>query len=164
MSNLFLKARRSYEPTTEEYGNVLHLQVRIYPPSSTLFINPHLLQRFYQALTSPSPPSGPPYGSSTNFASLRAGPGTAKPLHSSDAEGVPGVTTFRVSNKDRTFVDAVHFKGWTVRLADWLHLSNPDDPGRPIIAQVFKCWTSDEPWVVCMYWRADKYLFVLLQV
>ena len=103
-------------------------------------------QRLYQALTSPTPPSGPPYVSSTNFASLRAGPGTARPLHSSsDSEKLPAVTTFRVSSKDRTFVDEVTYRGWSVKLADWLHLSNPDDPSKPIIAQVFKCYVSDEP-------------------
>lgn len=108
---------------------------RVYTPS----------QRLYQALTSPTPPSGPPYVSSTTFASLRAGPGTARPLHSSDSEKLPAVTTFRVSSKDRTFVDEVTYRGWSVKLADWLHLSNPDDPSRPIIAQVFKCYVSDEP-------------------
>ncbi|KII86314.1 hypothetical protein PLICRDRAFT_56043 [Plicaturopsis crispa FD-325 SS-3] len=127
MIRLFEKARRWHEPCTEPYGRVL------------------LLQRLYQALTSLSPPPGPPYSSNTNFASLRAGPGTAKPLHTNDTEGVPGVTTFRVSNKDRTFVDEVVYKGWSIRLADWIHLSNPDDPSRPIIAQVFKVWTSDAP-------------------
>ena len=104
------------------------------------------LQRLYQALTSTSPPPGPPYVSSTNFASLRAGPGSARPLHTaSDSEKLPAVTTFRVSSKDRTFVDEVTYRGWTVKLADWLHLSNPDDPSKPIIAQVFKCYVSDEP-------------------
>lgn len=90
---------------------------------------------------------GPPYTSSTNFASLKAGPGTAKPVHGADSEGVPGVTTYRVIQKDRTFVDELHYKGWSVRLADWVHLSNPDDPSRPIIAQVFRCWVSEEPYV-----------------
>jgi hypothetical protein len=61
--------------------------------------------------------------------------------------GVAGVTAFRVSTKLRTFVDELHYKGWTIRLADWLHLSNPDDPSRPIIGQVFKCWQSDELYV-----------------
>ena len=100
----------------------------------------------YQALTSTNPPSGPPYTSQSNFASIRAGPGTARPLHATggDNDGQPGVTTFRVSTKDRKFVDEVEYKGWSVRLADWLHLANPDDPSRPIIAQVFKCWTSEE--------------------
>ncbi|KAF8627275.1 hypothetical protein AX17_006320 [Amanita inopinata Kibby_2008] len=127
MARLFEKARRWHEPMTEAYGRVL------------------LLQRLYQAITSSNPPPGPPYVSSTNFASLRAGPGTTKPVHGTDTEGVPGVTTYRVVTKDRTFVDELHYKGWSVRLADWLHLSNPDDPSRPIIAQVFRCWISDGP-------------------
>ncbi|KAH7925669.1 hypothetical protein BV22DRAFT_416009 [Leucogyrophana mollusca] len=145
MARLFEKARRWHEPRTEPYGRVL------------------LLQRLYQALTSPSPPSGPPYTSATNFASIRAGPGTARPLHSTDSEGVPGVTSFRVSTKDRTFVDEVNYKGWSIRLADWLHLSNPDDPSRPIIGQVFKCWVSEEPakkgqhgLTICWYYRPEQ--------
>ena len=59
-------------------------------------------------------------------------------------DSAPGVTTFRVSTRERTFVDEVVYKGWSIKLADWLHLSNPDDPSRPIIAQVFKCVVSDE--------------------
>ena len=101
-------------------------------------------QRLYQALTSPNPPQ-PPYASATKFAALPAGPGTAKPLHAS--EGDTGVTTYRVSLKDRQLIDEVNFKGWTVRVADWLHLSNPDDPSRPIVGQVFKCFLSQETWV-----------------
>ncbi|OBZ78727.1 Chromatin structure-remodeling complex subunit rsc1 [Grifola frondosa] len=145
MSQLFLKGRRWFEPGTEPYGNVL------------------VLQRLYHALTSSSPPPGPPYTSTTNFAYLRAGPGTAKPMHAADSEGVPGVTTFRVSTKDRTIVDEVQFKGWSVKLADWLHLSNPDDPSRPIVAQVFKCFISDEPSkkgqpgvTACWYYRPEQ--------
>lgn len=104
-------------------------------PAETYF------QRFYQALTSANPPT-PPYSSSTRFAALPAGPGNAK----SHAEGDSGtaVTTFRVSMKDKKIIDEVHYKGWTVRLADWLHLSNPDDASRPIIGQVFKCFVSEE--------------------
>ncbi|KAI0063253.1 hypothetical protein BV25DRAFT_1802548 [Artomyces pyxidatus] len=146
MAQLFEKARRWHEPGSDAYGHVL------------------LLQRLYQAITSANPPPGPPYASTTNFASLRAGPGTARPLHSSsDSEKMPGVTTFRVSTKDRTFVDEVWYKGWSVRLADWLHLSNPDDPSKPIVAQVFKCFVSDEPAkkgqpgvTVCWYYRPEQ--------
>ena len=54
---------------------------------------------------------------------------------------------FRVSLRDRKIVDEVHFKGWTVRLADWLHLRNADDPSRPIIGQVFKCYISEDGYV-----------------
>ncbi|KAI0651399.1 hypothetical protein C8Q79DRAFT_32964 [Trametes meyenii] len=142
MSQLFLKARRWYEVGTEPYGNVL------------------VLQRLYHALTSPSPPQ-PPYSSVTKFAALPAGPGTAKPLHGS--EDNTGVTTFRVSLKDRTIIDEINYKGWTVRLADWLHLSNPDDPSRPIVGQVFKCFLSSDaqkkgqPGVsVCWYYRPEQ--------
>ncbi|KAJ8088817.1 hypothetical protein PM082_014063 [Marasmius tenuissimus] len=125
MARLLEKARRWHEPCTEPYGNVL------------------LLQRLYQALTSADPPPGPPYSSTTHFASLKAGPGNVKPVHG-DGEGAAGVTSHRVLTRDKTFVDEVHYKGWSVKLADWLHLSNPDDPSRPIIAQVFRCWTSEE--------------------
>ncbi|KZT64027.1 hypothetical protein DAEQUDRAFT_733167 [Daedalea quercina L-15889] len=147
MSELFMMGRRSYEPGSEEYGRIC------------------VLQRFYHALTSSNPPSGPPYTSTTNFASVRAGPGTAKPLHTSaDTEGIIGVTTYRVSTKDREFVNEVHFKGWTVRLADWLHMSNPDDPSRPIVGQVFRCYVWDaasgkkgQPGVtVAWYYRPEQ--------
>ncbi|KAF9482362.1 hypothetical protein BDN70DRAFT_436154 [Pholiota conissans] len=127
-ARLFEKARRWHESGSEAYGRTLLLQVC----------------RLYQAITSPIPPTAP-YISSTNFASLRAGPGNVKPVHGSDGEGVPNVTTHRVLTRDRTFVDEVNYKGWKVKLADWVHLSNPDDPSKPIIGQVFRCWLSDEP-------------------
>ncbi|XP_006454962.1 hypothetical protein AGABI2DRAFT_148258 [Agaricus bisporus var. bisporus H97] len=127
VAKLFEKARRYYEICSEAYGHVL------------------LLQRLYQALTSPNPPSGPPYVSTQNFAALRAGPGAIKPVHGNDTDGVPNVTTHRVLTRERKFVDEVHYRGWTLKLADWVHLSNPDDPSRPIIAQVFRCWISEEP-------------------
>lgn len=147
-AKLFLKGRRYYDAGSDNYGRVL------------------LLQRFYQALTSNSPPSGPPYVSATGFASLRAGPGTARPLYSSSTDGdtgVAGVTTFRVSSKDRTFVDELQYKGWRVRLADWVHMANPDDPSRPIVGQVFRCYISDElatkgrPYLtVAWYYRPEQ--------
>lgn len=148
MSKLFLKGRRWYEPESEGYSNVL------------------LLHRLYQSLTSPDPPSGPPFKTTTHFAALPAAPGTARPLHSTDAEGVPGVTTFRVSSKERRFVDEVHYKGMIYKLADWVHLANCDDPGRPIIAQIFRCWISEEsarrgqPGItVCWYFRPEQVCF-----
>ncbi|THH06660.1 hypothetical protein EW145_g3937 [Phellinidium pouzarii] len=148
MMRLFEKGRRWYDIGGDPYGDVL------------------LLQRLYQALTSPTPPSGPPYASQTHFSSIRAGPGVARPVHGSsatDADLVSGVTTFRISSRDRHFVDEVNFKGWTIRLADWLHLANPDDPNRPIVAQVFKCWVSKEPSkkgrpgiTACWYYRPEQ--------
>jgi len=57
---------------------------------------------------------------------------------------VPNVTSHRVLTKDRAFVEELHFKGWKLRIADWVHLANPDEPSRPIIGQIFRCWLSDE--------------------
>ncbi|KAI0782167.1 hypothetical protein C8Q75DRAFT_886490 [Abortiporus biennis] len=146
MTRLFLKGRRFFEPTTEPYGNVI------------------TAQRLYQALTSPTPPAGPPFQTTTYFASLRAGPGTAKPIHASESsEGIPGVTSVKLSTKNRTLVDEVVYKGMRFRLGEWVHLMNPDDSKRPIVAQIFKCWVNEEPskkgqlWIsVCWYFRPEQ--------
>lgn len=61
---------------------------------------------------------------------------------------MPNVTTHRVLTRDRSFVDELNYKGWSIKLADWVHLSNPDDPSRPIIGQVFRCWVSEELYVL----------------
>ena len=51
----------------------------------------------------------------TNFASLSAGRVTTRPEHAPHGGEsdlcVAGATTFRVSNKHRTFVDVVNYKG-----------------------------------------------------
>ncbi|EPS92765.1 hypothetical protein FOMPIDRAFT_1056573, partial [Fomitopsis schrenkii] len=142
MSELFMMGRRHYEVGSEEYGHIL------------------VLQRLYHALASSNPPAGPPFTSPTNFAAIRAGPGTAKPLHSSaDTEGIVGVTTYRVSTKDREFVNEVHFKGWTLRLADWVHMANPDDPSRPIVGQIFRCYVWDAATTgvtIAWYYRPEQ--------
>jgi chromatin structure-remodeling complex subunit RSC1/2 len=58
-----------------------------------------------------------------------------------------------MSENNRQFVDELHYKGWSVKIADWLHLSNPDDPSRPIVAQVFKCWIAQGLYVWRFYIR-----------
>ena len=143
MHEFFLKGRRFYEAGSDAYGNVLLLQVS----DITIYfcLLPTVPKRFYQALTSSTPPSGPPYKTTTNWASLPAGPGTAKPLNAAEGETSRAVTTFRVSTKDRKFVEEVEYRGWKIRVADWLHLCNPDDPTKPIIGQVFKCYQLEEP-------------------
>ena len=40
------------------------------------------------------------------------------PARRPDSDTMPDVTAFRVSIKDRTFVDRVHYKERTIRLAD----------------------------------------------
>jgi chromatin structure-remodeling complex subunit RSC1/2 len=53
------------------------------------------------------------------------------------------ITHHAPPTRDRTFVEEVNYKGWKLRLGDWVHLSNPDDPSKPIVGQVFKCWKSE---------------------
>ena len=66
-----------------------------------------------------------------------------------DREGGGGVSNGTVithqapPTRDRTFVEEVNYKGWKLKIGDWVHLSNPDDPSKPIVGQVFKCWTSE---------------------
>ncbi|KAL1740744.1 hypothetical protein HDZ31DRAFT_22741, partial [Schizophyllum fasciatum] len=136
---LFMRGRRYYAIASEAYGRVL------------------LLQRLYQFLTSPDPIAGPHYASNTNFAALAAGPGRVRPLHSGAqsqtlvpsaavkaGSTMEGVTSPRVNDLNRSTVPEVHYKGWSLRLGDWVHMSNPDDPARPIVGQVYKCWVVQE--------------------
>ena len=61
-----------------------------------------------------------------------------------EGSGASTATTYRVPpTRDRTFVEEVNYKGWKVKSGDWVHLSNPDDPSKPIVGQVFKCWKSE---------------------
>jgi len=142
MHELFLKARRFHEAGSDAYGNVLLLQVSHI--TSCIRISPTVPKRFYQALTSSNPPSGPPYKTTTNWASLPAGPGPAEHMKAAKGETSRAVTTFRVSTKDRKFLEEVEYRGWKIRVGDWLHLCNPDDPSKPIVGQVFKCYQLEE--------------------
>lgn len=106
MTRLFERARRYHAAGSVLYGHVL------------------VLQRLYNALTAPYPMplpiNGVPGPNPTLFASLPAGPGTARPLHEitqdlkagvAEAEVGFGITTFRVGTKDRIFTDEARHKG-----------------------------------------------------
>lgn len=60
-----------------------------------------------------------------------------------DGSNATSTTHHVPPTRGRTFVEEVNYKGWKVKLGDWVHLSNPDDPSKPIVGQVFKCWTSE---------------------
>jgi chromatin structure-remodeling complex subunit RSC1/2 len=78
----------------------------------------------------------------------------ARPLHSQASESAHAVTTFRIPTKDRIFTDEMTYKGMTIRVGDWVHLMNPDEPSKPIIAQVFKTWIPDGDGLVLLKMRA----------
>jgi len=134
MHELFLKAHMFHDAGNDAYDNVLLLRVG------------YITSYIRISLTIPkallSSPCFPPYKTTTNWAPLPAGPGTAK---SAEGETSSAFTTFRVSTKDRKFVEEVEYRGWKIRVGDWLHLCNPDDPSKPIVGQVFKCYQLEEP-------------------
>ena len=66
-------------------------------------------------------------------------------MNATEGETSGAVTTFRVSTKDRKFVEEVEYRGWKIRVGDWLHLCNPDDPSKHVVGQVFKCYQLEEP-------------------
>ena len=160
MTRLFEKSRRFYPEQSEDYGKVL------------------TLQRLYHALTSPNPlllaPSTAPPPSASNFASIPAGPGRARPTFEGGSDGL-GVTTFRIPRLDRTFTEEARYKGVAYRVGqslhidrdaadvkgDYVHIANPDDPGRPIVAQVFKTFIANlgprgHRLTVCWYFRPEQ--------
>lgn len=128
MARIFEKARRFFVEGSKEYGDVLLLQVSL--PSSPLASletgsrrqarferRAHaaslcLSQRLYQTISSPNPISTTP---ATNFASLTAGPGVARPLKTGEtAMGDPLlVTSLRLNTKDRDFLAEAYYKGVT---------------------------------------------------
>lgn len=110
MVSVFETARRWYRFLSPQLSNVL------------------TLQRLYNAITAPYPLAVPPSGTlapnMTRFASLPAGPGTAKTaqeVQEAERAGVPpgkagfGVTSTRISSKDRIFTEEARHKGVAYR-------------------------------------------------
>lgn len=89
---------------------------------------------------------------------MAAGPSSSK----SGGEGA-NFSSLRMLAKAKTAVDELHYKGWSVKLGDWVHISNPDDPARPIPGQVFKCWTSTDPSVLPSLQSLISHGIVLLE-
>lgn len=104
-----------------------------------------LFQRMFQQLLTTSPPASPPAFSPNYFSSIPAGPGTAKaPSPNSITISEYGVPQPKLSNKARKRTDSLTYKGQVYSVGDWVHLSNPDDPMRPIVGQVYRTWISEE--------------------
>ncbi|KAJ3758758.1 RSC complex protein [Lentinula raphanica] len=149
MMRLFEKARRWWEPSPAQLDPSKYAKVLI-------------LQRLYQNLTSPYPPErlklgSSSYSSETNFAALRVGPGRVSRSdlqNSSQKEPVfaSGSKRIHTISENQIFLEQVRYKGWTIRVGDWVHLANGSDVysatsagggggvGRPIVAQVWKIW------------------------
>jgi len=55
-------------------------------------------------------------------------------------------------------MDTVEHRGETYMVGDWVHISNPNDPGKPTVGQVFRLWREQgKLWAnCCWYYRPEQ--------
>lgn len=137
MLQLFYNGRRYFEPGSDAYGGVLTLQ-RMYN---------HMTQS-----TETAKEDIDDHSIARNFASIQYGP-------CEDQGSGPGEAS---SEGERLRVPFVRYKGQVIFAGNFVHLSNPTDPSRPIIAQVFKTRTEDlgdgkQDWITaCWFLRPEQ--------
>jgi chromatin structure-remodeling complex subunit RSC1/2 len=84
------------------------------------------------------------------------------PSRSLQDRSTPG----RIKPEDRhpstaieTLYDSLPLKSEVYKIGDWVHLWNPDEPGKPIVGQIWKIFTapgSDQRFVrACWYYRPE---------
>ncbi|GAA5875443.1 hypothetical protein JCM3774_002985 [Rhodotorula dairenensis] len=124
-----------------------------------------VLQRLYQELTKNSSAADRAMDAETaaSLSSVSGGPGNvqhAKGDEASQGSDFKSRATARPTLRDKIFLDSINFKGHTLRTGDWIHLLNPDAPGKPIIAQIWKTYKRpDSPQrcvSVCWYYRPEE--------
>ncbi|SAM86029.1 related to RSC2-member of RSC complex [Ustilago bromivora] len=149
MLQLFENARRMHSIGSQTYRDAV------------------VLQRLYHEITKAKPSRREPItaeavhaaaasaDSSRHFSSIPHGP-----LYAS--AGSHGDLTTRISSKSKTYYEHLNHKGKAYRVGDWIHLINPSDPTKPIVAQIFKVLRRedddpDQGWVtVCWYYRPEQ--------
>ncbi|OLL23831.1 Chromatin structure-remodeling complex subunit rsc1 [Neolecta irregularis DAH-3] len=68
-------------------------------------------------------------------------------------------TPGRMLKMSRLPLESIEHKGEVYRVGDWVHIVNPNDNTKPIIAQVFRTWktTEGQKWInVCWYYRPEQ--------
>ncbi|GAA5908307.1 hypothetical protein JCM8208_000372 [Rhodotorula glutinis] len=131
----------------------------------TVYSDLMVLQRLYQELTKQVSPSvrSAIIDDAAALASVGAGPGNVQ--HAKGDESAVGTdfksrATTRPTTKDKVFLDGINFKGDFLKTGDWVHLLNPDNPGKPIIAQIWKTYKRPESaqrcLSVCWYYRPEE--------
>ncbi|KAJ9475499.1 Chromatin structure-remodeling complex subunit RSC2 [Pseudozyma hubeiensis] len=149
MLQLFENARRLHPIGTQMYGDAV------------------VLQRLYHELTRADPSKQEPITAEAVLAAAARADATRHfssiphgPLYAS--AGSHGDLTTRISSKSKTYYEHLNLKGKAFRVGDWIHLINPSDPTKPIVAQIFKVLRreDDDPnqgWVtVCWYYRPEQ--------
>ncbi|CAO1614912.1 unnamed protein product [Sympodiomycopsis kandeliae] len=145
---MFKAFRRGYPLGSQPYADVMILQ-RLYQRLTRTHthvqnISVHTVMENYRTADA-----------SHNFASVPFGPGEATRGQASDLTTRPVI-------RGKTYYTHAHHKGYTFRVGDWVHLMNATDPGKPIVAQVFKICKRDdeknEPPLLscCWYYRPEQ--------
>ncbi|PWN49502.1 hypothetical protein IE53DRAFT_317515 [Violaceomyces palustris] len=152
---LFENARRSFPLGGQTYGDVLILQ-RLYQQLTKANMKTAYAAKADAAgsMASLVAAAAKEADASRAFSSMPFGPGFA-------SAGTEGELTTRISSKMKTYYEHLNFKGKSFRVGDWVHLMNPSDPSRPIVAQIFKVSRRDDQpgqgWVtVCWYFRPEQ--------
>ncbi|BGP29735.1 hypothetical protein JCM10296v2_001480 [Rhodotorula toruloides] len=157
--------------TPEAFDRALHhlfavAKLFIRPESpGTIYTDLMVLQRLYQELTKRVSPllRTAEISDAAALASVGGGPGNVQ--HARGDDGAVGLdlksrATTRPTTKDKIFLDSINFKGDVLKTGDWVLLLNPDNPGKPIIAQIWKTYRrQDSPQrclSVCWYYRPEE--------
>lgn len=55
--------------------------------------------------------------------------------------------------------NGIEYKGETWKIGDWVHIQNPNDVTKPIVAQIYRTWRDSEgqEWInACWYYRPEQ--------
>lgn len=55
--------------------------------------------------------------------------------------------------------DGIHYNGEVWKVGDWVHIQNPNDVTKPIVAQIYRTWQDAEgdKWInACWYYRPEQ--------
>lgn len=138
MMQLFSSGRKHLEAGSDEYGGLV------------------TLQRMYQHITQSAHDVAAEFDAdllSRNFASVRYGP---------CEEVEPQVYGESPSTGVKFATNKIRYKGQEITIGNWVHLSNPTDPARPIVGQVFRTRSEDlgdhnQDWItVCWFLRPEQ--------
>ncbi|GAA6009989.1 uncharacterized protein JCM10292_000741 [Rhodotorula paludigena] len=163
--------REGAYPTPEAFDRDMHHLFTI----AKLFVRPDtagamysdllVLQRLYQELTKQSTPAAraAQIANVSALSSVGGGPGNVQHAKNDDnpmGSDAKSRATTRPTMKDKVFLDSINYKGDVLKTGDWVHLLNPDNPGKPIIAQIWKTYKRpDSPQrclSVCWYYRPEE--------
>ncbi|GAA5951380.1 hypothetical protein JCM3765_002464 [Sporobolomyces pararoseus] len=162
LSTIEAKIRMGAYPNPEAFDrDLFHLfetaKVFIRPETpGTVYGDLVVLQRLYQELTK----RGTGIDNASNAISSNTGvvPGGIK--REDGPFGETSKVTARPTIKDKVLLDSINFKGEVLRVGDWVYLSNSQNPGKPIIAQIWQTYKkADSPQrylSVCWYYRPEE--------